>query len=350
MQSIQPNHFYRTVKIMEEMTEKVLFVGGSGVVGSRTVKLFRERQAGIPILIGGRNLEKAQAVARELGSAEAIEVDVDKPGLGLSRDVPLAAVVMLVPDEGLKGLALAQEKGVPYLSIGNWLAEVGAEMAHFMRHPQASPIVLSSHWHGGTAVFLTQASVKSLDTVRSVKVGAIVDDLDATGPAAIADMQRGSEGGIGILAFKNGHRVWLTGAATTRTIKAVDGRDLEAMAFAPYDVVSLHAMTGADDVRFDIASSVSSSRLRGGSIATELVVEIEGEVGGKPQTRRACLEFTRGQATLTGVSVVLTLSTVLGLEGQPPVSPGLYFPEHLIDADWFLNELISAGAKVLKVV
>lgn len=350
MQNIHAFNFYRTENVMKEMTEKVLFVGGSGVVGSRTVKLFRERHADIPILIGGRNLEKARAVAREVNSAEAVEVDVDKPGLGLAKDVSLAAVVMMVPDEGLNGLALAQERGVPYLSIGNWLAEVGAEMAHFMRRPQASPIVLASHWHGGTAVFLTQATVKSLETVRSVKVGAIVDELDATGPAAIADMERGSEGGVGTLAFKDGRRVWLSGAATRRMIQAVDGRKFDAVAFAPYDVVSIHAITGAHDVRFYLASSVSSSRLRGGDIATELVVEIEGEVGGKPQTCRSMIEFTRGQATLTGVSVVLALSTVLGLEGRPPVSPGLYFPEHIIDAEWFLNELIRAGATVVKDV
>lgn len=332
------------------MTKKVLFVGGSGVVGSRTVRLLRERHANLPILVGGRNLEKAWAVARDVSSADAVEVDTDKPDLGLSENVSLAAVVMMVPDEGLQGLALAQARGVPYLSIGNWLAEVGAEMAHFMRCPQASPIVLASHWHGGTAVFLTQAAIKSLGRVQSVKVGALVDELDATGPAAIADMERGSEGGVGTLAFKGGRRVWLSGAATRRMIKAVDGRELEAIAFAPYDVVSLHAITGAHDIRFDLASSVSSSRLRGGDIATELVVEIEGDIGGKPQTRRSTLEFTKGQATLTGISTVLALSTVLGLEGRSPVSPGLYFPEHLFDAEWFLNELIRAGATVVKDV
>lgn len=333
---------------MKATTEKVLFVGGSGVVGSRTVKLFRERHADFPILIGGRDLEKARAVAREVSLAEAVVVDIEKSGLSLPKDIALAAVVMLVPDEGLKGLALAQAKGVPYLSIGNWLVEVGAEMAYFISRPQAAPIILASHWHGGTAVFLTQATVKSLDKVRSVKVGAIVDDLDATGPAALADMERGSDGGVGTIAFSEGRRVWLSGDTARRTIKAVDGRELEAMAFAPYDVVSLHAITGAHDIRFDLASSVSSSRLRGGNIATELVVEIEGDVTGKTQTRRLTLEFTRGQAMLTALSTVLTLSTALGLEGQPPASPGLYFPEHLIDADWFLNELIRAGATVVK--
>src|SRR5690606_26247939 len=96
-------------------------------------------------------------------------------------------------------------------------------------------------------VFLTHATVKNLDRVRSVKIGAIVDDHDAVGPVTLADMARGSDSG-GALAFEDGHRVWLSGASSQRVINAVDGREIDAMAFAPYDVVSLHALTGVADV------------------------------------------------------------------------------------------------------
>lgn len=325
---------------------KVLFVGGTGVVGSRAVTMFRERHPEIPILVGGRDLTKARKLAETIGSAEAVSVNTNEPDLGLSRQHALAAVVMMVPDDGLHGLVMAQELGIAYLSIGNWLAEVGAEMAHFMRRPQASPIVLSSHWHGGTAVCLASLLAAGMDRVRSIRISATVDERDATGPAAIADMDRGSDGGTGILAFRNGSRVWLSGDTTKRVVEAVDGRKLTATAFAPYDVVSLHAITQARDIRFDIASGVSSSRLRGGDIGTELVVEVEGDIGGEFRTRRSTLEFTRGQATLTAISVVLTLTTLLGLEDRPPAAPALYFPEHLINAEVFLAGLVYEGARV----
>ncbi|WP_052365324.1 hypothetical protein [Halotalea alkalilenta] len=336
---------------MEKMMRgQVLFVGGSGIVGRQAVRFFRQRHPDLPILIGGRDLAKARAVAREVSPAEAVKLDVESPGLGLGRDVCLAAVVMMAPDEGLHGLACAQERGIPYLSIGNWLVEVGAEMAHFIRRPRAAPIVLASHWHGGPAVFLTQLIAKTLDSVRAIRVGAIVDELDPTGPAAIADMERGGEGGTGALAFEGGRRVWLSGDAARRMVSAIDGRELEAIAFAPYDIVSLHAVTGAQDVRFDLATGVSSSRLRGGDIATELIVEIDGEIGAIPRSRRSTIEFPKGQAALTGLSIVLALSTVLGLEGRPPAPPGLYFPELLMDTEWFLDELVRAGATVEKDV
>lgn len=328
------------------MEKHILFVGGSGVVGSRAVKLFRQGHTDVPLLVGGRNRAKADSLAHEVGKAEAIEVDINKPDLGVSNDVALAAVVMMVPDEGLRGLMLAQARGIPYLSIGNWLVEVGAEMGHFIHQPRASAVLQASHWHGGTAVALTQATIKGLDEVHSVKVGAIVDEHDATGPAALADMARGSDS-TSTLAFEGGHRVWLTGPSRRRMFTAIDGREIHGMAFAPYDLVSLHALTNASDIRFDFASAVSSSRLRGGDIATELIVEVEGYVQGQLQTRRATLEFAKGQATLTATSVVLVLSRVLGLDGAPPLSAGLYFPEQVLDAEWFLDALTRRSATIL---
>ncbi|TCQ99157.1 hypothetical protein [Neorhizobium sp. JUb45] len=325
---------------------KILFVGGSGVVGQQMVRAFRDRHPEPPILIGGRDVGKADVIARDVGYADAVEVDTQRKRLGLHPDTPISAVVMLAPDSGLHGMRLAQDLQIPYMSIGNWLIEVGAEMAHFISRPDASPVVLSSHWHGGPTVFLAMASVEGLDVVHSIKVGAIIDDLDPTGPAAQEDMEVGAEGVSNVLGFQNGRRVWLRGKTARREIAAVDGRIFSASAFAPYDIVSLHAATGAREVRFDLASGVSSSRVRGGDVGTEVILEIEGEINGQLTRRRSTIEFTKGQAKLTGLSAALSLSIVLGLEGRPAFPPGLYFPEQLMDHNWFLPELVKAGATV----
>ncbi len=110
--------------------------------------------------------------------------------------------------------------------------------------------------------------------------------------------------------------------------------------------MSLHAATGAPDVRFDLVNGESSSRRRGGEAATEIVVEIEGEADGRTKRSRSMLEFKHGTASLTGLSVVLSLASVLGLNDRSPARPGLYLPELLSDARWFLDELRSAGATI----
>lgn len=328
------------------MIHSVLFAGGSGVVGQRAATVFRERHPDVPILIGGRDLAKAEAIARQVGNAAAVAVDTALPRLGLGADVRLAAVAMMVPDAGLHGMRLAQDLGIPYLSIGNWLLDVGAEMAQFIRRPAAAPIVLASHWHGGPTTFLALKSIRDFDRVLSIRIGVIIDDQDETGPAALEDMDDGASGSFAVHAYERARRIWLTGPDINGTVSALDGRTLAATAFAPYDVAGLAAATAAENIRMDLAMGASSSRLRGDGIGTEVILAIEGEIGGRNVTRHSTFEFTRGQAELTGLGTALSLSMVLGLEANAPFAPGLYFPETLMDPDWFLDQLRQAGAAI----
>jgi hypothetical protein len=326
--------------------EQVLFAGGSGFVGRTAVKWFRQRHPNVRVLVGGRNLQAAGEVAQEVGTAEAVAIDLDKPRLGLGDDVAVAAVVMLAPEAGLKGLSYAQDLGVPYLNINAAVTEIGPELALFAHHATAAPVVLASHWMAGAATLLALNSAKGFEIVRSIKLGALVDDRDPVGPAAIEDMERVHGMAPPALVFEGGRRVWLSGDAAKGKFESVDGRSLDATAFSTFDTVSLYAATGSPDIRFDLVNGESSSRCRGGEAATEIVVEIEGEADGRTQRSRQVLEFKQGTASLTGLSVVLLLASVLGLGDCDPARPGLYLPELLCDPKWFLDELRSAGANI----
>jgi hypothetical protein len=151
------------------------------------------------------------------------------------------------------------------------------------------------------------------------------------------------------LVFEGGRRVWLSGDDAKGKLESVDGRLLNATAFSTFDTASLHTVTGAPDIRFDLVNGESSSRHGGGEAATEIVVEIEGEADGCTKRVRSTLEFKYGTASLTGLSVVLSLASVLGLNDRSPAGPGLYLPELLSDSQWFLDELRSAGAIIYEV-
>ena len=325
---------------------QVLFAGGSGLVGRAALKWFREMHPSVRVLVGGRNLQAAGEVAQEVGAAEAVAIDIDKPDLGLGDDVTVAAVVMLAPEAGLKGMSYAQDLGVPYLNINAALTESGPELAMFAHHATAAPVVIASHWMAGAATFLALNSAKGFEIVQSIRLGAIVDEKDPVGPAALEDMERVHGAAPPAMVFEGGRRVWLSGDAAQGKFESVDGRSLDATAFSTFDTVSLHAATGAPDVRFDLVNGESSSRRRGGEAATEIVVEIEGEADGRTKRSRSMLEFKHGTASLTGLSVVLSLASVLGLNDRSPACPGLYLPELLSDTKWFLDELRSAGATI----
>jgi hypothetical protein len=323
---------------------QVLFAGGSGFVGRTAVRWFRQRHPSVRVLVGGRNLQAAGEVAQEVVAAEAVAIDLDQPRLGLGADVAVAAVVMLAPEAGLRGLSYAQDLGVPYLNINAALTEIGPELAMFAHRATAAPVLLASHWMAGAAVFLALNSAKGFETVQSIRLGAIVDEQDPVGPAAIEDMERVHGAAPAAMVFEGGRRVWLSGDAAKGKFESVDGRSLDATAFSTFDTASLYAATGAADIRFDLVNGASSIRRRGGEAATEIVVEIEGKVDGQTKRSRSMLEFKQGTASLTGLSVVLSLASVLGLNDRSPAPPGLYLPELLSDPKWFLDELRSAGA------
>ena len=71
---------------MSSKLNPVLIIGGSGVVGSWTARTIRTLHPDLPLAIGGRDLAKADAVARDIGGATGIKVDLDRPDLGLSGD------------------------------------------------------------------------------------------------------------------------------------------------------------------------------------------------------------------------------------------------------------------------
>lgn len=320
----------------------VLFAGGSGVVGRAALRWFRERHPDVPTLVGGRDLRRARDSAREAGATGAVAIDLDRAGIGLDGYDP-SAVIVFAPDHALHGMRYAQDRGIPYVSGSTWLAEAGAEMALYAHRPNV-PVLLASHWWGGAAMFLALRDAKRFDQLRTIRIGAVVDERDSTGPAAIEDMARSGEGATTALALEHGHRVWLAGDTARGRVQAIDGRTLDTEAYAPLDIASLHAATGASSIRFDLAIGTSSSRLRGGPIAAEVIVELEGDVGGVPRVSRSTLEFPGGQASITALSVTLSLPALLGLDGRTPAQPGIYLPELLSDTDWFLGELAAAGA------
>ena len=118
---------------------------------------------------------------------------------------------MLAPEAGINGLSYAQELGVPYLNINASLTEIGPDWR--VHRVTAAPVVLASHWMAGAATLLTIDRAKGFDIVRPIRLGAIVDEQDPVGPAAIEDMKRLHSAAPAAMVFEDGRRVWLSGDA-----------------------------------------------------------------------------------------------------------------------------------------
>lgn len=76
------------------MLHPILLIGGSGVVGRWAARFLREAHPDLPLLIGGRNLARAEEAAAAIGKAEGVALDLAADDLGLGER-PVSAVAVL---------------------------------------------------------------------------------------------------------------------------------------------------------------------------------------------------------------------------------------------------------------
>src|SRR5688500_16591644 len=117
---------------MTRISKPALIIGGSGIVGAQAARTLRRLQPDLPIAIGGRDVAKAEVIAREIGQAVAKRVDIALPGLGLQLGDDFSAVIVFLKDERLNTMRYAQDRGIPYISLSSGTFEIGPEIAQFI--------------------------------------------------------------------------------------------------------------------------------------------------------------------------------------------------------------------------
>ncbi len=322
----------------------VLILGGSGQAGAGAAAVLRRWHPTLPLTIAGRDIGRAQRVADELGVATAVTIDLRRDDLGLPADDGYSAVVAALWDDHLHGLRYAQQGGVPYLSISSGMVEIAPEVVAGAQQADAAPILLASHYCAGIAVLAALHLAREFDRIDTVRIGAVLDELDAGGPAGMADLQRLSTATSAGLERRDGVFTWIAGPDAQVEMRTVDGTVLPGQSIPILDVPSLALATGAPNVRFDFAVGESAGRRRGGTPSVETLIDIEGAgLAGVPMRTRRYLVHPDGQRPLTALGIALGVERLLGLRGGA-VRPGIHTPESLLDPAYAVERLTELGA------
>lgn len=325
----------------------ILFAGATGIVGQQAVEWFRKINPEQAVYIGGRNIQLADEIALKVGNASSLAIDAEQSNLAIDDSIGIGAVMMLAPDSGSHGLRLAQKRQIPYVNIVTGMVEIGTELAEYALTTSA-PVMLASHWAAGAATFLALHLAEQFDSVSTLNIGVVLDPEDVYGPAAFEDMERLQAGAASAFSYENGKRKWLMGNAIHHKIYTIDGREVTGTSFASLDTVSLRAVTGARNIRFDIASDVSSFRKAKNKPAAEIIVTAVGSQGGVESTRKLAIEFHKGQSSLTGLCSSLLLNELIK-KWQLDNRVTLYTPESLgIKPEVFLELLKDFGARIVE--
>lgn len=328
--------------------DPILIIGGAGEVGRWATRFLREQHSDIPILIGGRDEQRAIRAAAAVDGASAVVVNLTASDLGLGER-RVSAVATLFTDETGAALRWAQQMGVGHVNISPSISELGLEAATFMQNPAAAPVVLGTEWLVGATSVPSLLFAQEFGRLGNIHIEAVLDEQDVFGPAANADLERQMYAGTAALVREAGAWRWCRGDETKSKVRAIDGTELDANLFSPNDVLLLANATGAPDVRFDLAIGMSSSRRNGGPVSTEIIINLSGlDHAGQPLRKRHAIIHPGGQMPLTGLGVALVLERLAGLAGEPP-RPGLYFPAQLIDNPTYFERLRASGGEVMEL-
>lgn len=328
-------------------SDPILLMGGTGAIGRLTAHALRALYPDVPLLIGGRDLRKSQEAASELGQAEGVVIDprVDDLGLGDRR---VAAVVVFYADERLAGLRFAQDRGVPHLSMSSGIYEIAPEVAAYMNAPSTAAMVLGYEWLVGATTIAALTCAKAFTRLHDISIGALIDEQEQGGPAVAEDFERLHHMMPAALTRRDGRYLWRSDDDTKAEFRAIDGTWMEAAGFSSIDVVGLAAATGAQNVQFNIATGISSSRRRGEPKSTEIIIELAGkDHHGSPLRTRHAVFHPGGAAELTALGVSMIIERVVGLDGNAPTPAGLYFPYQVLDHATYLARLQAEGGSLV---
>ncbi|GGV65927.1 hypothetical protein GCM10010277_73370 [Streptomyces longisporoflavus] len=326
-----------------EQPESVLILGGTGQAGSGAAALLRRWHPALPLTIAGRDLERARRVADELGTATAVTTDLRRGDLGLPAAPRYSAVIAALWDERLHALRYAQHRGLPYLSISSGLTDIAPEVVAGAQQAGATPILVASHYCAGTVVLAALHRARQFDRIHTIRISAVLDELDTGGPAGVADLQRWSTATSAGMVRRDGVFTWINGPDAQTDVRTADGTVLPGQSIAILDVPSLALATNAPNVRFDFAVGTSAGRRRGEPPSFEVRLDLEGvHQGGTPISTSNYLVHPAGQRPLTALGIALGVERLLGLRGDA-VTPGIHTPEALLDPAYAVERMAETG-------
>lgn len=352
----------------------ILIVGGYGIVGQQLATFIRQRHPNLPLTIAGRNPEKAQTLAQELGNANSFQIDTEQP-TPLQGQHP-RAVLAVVNDPHDYLLMDAVQQGIPYLDVTRWTERLRASVAKLSDTPLTAPVLFSSGWMGGIAAVIAVAATQTLHTVESIDISVLFSTQDKSGPNSVEYMDRLTTPFDTLI---DGQSKQVFPYTDPRIITFPNGYTTPVYRFDTPDQLTLPQTTGAKTVAARIAfdDAFSTNLLRfltrsgiwtlisgdrftplrrsllynpGSGASHEIHIAVTGrDTNSFSKTVTTTIVDPQGQTHLTALGSLIQLERLLGLDGAVPPAPGIVYPDTAPQIEQALQVLDQFGVGVSQI-
>lgn len=110
---------------------------------------------------------------------------------------------------------------------------------------------------GGRIALSRVAFCRDFEKIDCIRLGILLDEQDLGGPAASADFERVMGAAPAALTLADGKFQWTRIDGAAARYRSVDGVELDAQPYSPFDIMSLATILQPRSVRMDLAFSIS---------------------------------------------------------------------------------------------
>ncbi|MBB2148005.1 saccharopine dehydrogenase family protein [Pedobacter gandavensis] len=336
---------------MQRLKNRILVVGGKGLVGNKLVKLLKARNPAVEIFVGSRNLSP--------GLTNGLHIDVNNPAsFSAIAEHNIQLIVLCANDNSNHMLNYCIENSLDYIDITKPTPDLEKALMFTEDKSINSQIVFSSGWMGGlvsSLVFLLEPQRESIQEVKLFVYYSVNDQAGVSSAhfmaAHVANPFKG---------YVKNKLVWLKHFLDSENYSYSFGiGKRQSYNFDTPDLYILHKAEGIPTVQvkmtynskfvtwllgafqsiklFDVLSLsmrrlIFSANGKGDQTVFEVLVD-----NGK-ESKTVAIQDTLGQAHLTAFSTVLHIESVLKT-GQ---KKGVFFSHQLHQPKDFMNQLKSA--------
>ncbi len=347
----------------------VLLVGAYGVVGRQVAAILRRDAPNLPLILAGRHLEKATALAEEVGNATAISLDITAPVL--PTEITPALIVALVNDPDDHLLNFAINNRIPYLDITRWTARLQSTLVNVLASPEIeSLVVFASSWMASLPATLAKGMASNFQAVDQIELNILYAIKDKAGPNSAEYMDRLH---VPFEVIEAGKRQTYFPMSTGKSIQFADGKTHRVFRFDTPDQAILPSLTGAAGVssRIGFDDKISNYllcflaksgvwRLISGKLfkavrrailynpgagdAHQIRITITGQdESGNELVQSLLVLDPKGQTHLTALGVAILIERILETQAQPQPLTGITFGEALLNPQLVTQRLLAEG-------
>lgn len=320
------------------MAEQIFIAGGYGMIGGNLAAQLRSRFPQSRLILAGRSPQKGEALAEQLGNAQTACLDL------LRGDIPpLAAtsqlIISAVPDPKHVLGEFAIRHNIAFIDITVGTADGYAPLLNMaMQYQTTAPVVPLGYYEAGMFLPLVNRLSRQFSAINSVRLTALHDAEDPIGATTEQELTQELAP-----AFVREAGIWRYTSAQDE-ICLISGECVETTPFGILDVSAVAAMTGAENIRLDVAMGISEGQRNSAQASVELYVDMQGmNEAGKPDSKRIVASDPRGQAHFTALGIVTVVTAMF----ERPLS-GFVLPENLLNPQAALITMQDAGVVLIQ--